>query len=101
MGNGLVTLARATMVADEFGTEHYGTIAGALAVPATIARALGPVAYAALATLAGGYPPVFLLSAAAFLLAALVVSASQPFAATSSWTRRLTSSRISLTRAGG
>ena len=60
-------------VADEFGSEFYGTIAGTLAVPATIARALGPVTYASLVAITGGHAPVLLLGTAVFVIAALLV----------------------------
>jgi predicted MFS family arabinose efflux permease len=52
-GNGLVTLVRASVVADLFGSDDYGSVAGALAAPATAARAVGPVAFAAMIGAAG------------------------------------------------
>ena len=44
MGNGMATLARATVVADRYGPAAYGTIAGVAAALTTGARAAGPVA---------------------------------------------------------
>lgn len=53
MGNGMATLARATVIADRHGTALYGTLAGVAASATTLARALGPVSAAALAALSG------------------------------------------------
>ena len=41
--NGMATLARATSLAEIFGARHYGAIAGAVALGANGARAIGPV----------------------------------------------------------
>jgi predicted MFS family arabinose efflux permease len=54
MGNGMATLARATTIADHFGTAGYGAIAGVAASMTTAARAAGPV-LAALAAAATSY----------------------------------------------
>ncbi len=53
IGNGMTTLARATVVADDYGTDDYGTLAGWLAATTTAARAAGPVAAALLASALG------------------------------------------------
>lgn len=76
-GNGLATLARATVVADAFGAVRYATIAGALAGPATVARALGPVAVAGAVEAAGGYGLV-LGAMAALLLGAAALALAVP-----------------------
>jgi MFS family permease len=55
MGNGMTTLARATVIADRYGSAAYGAIAGVAAFATTAARAVGPVAAAAYAA-ATGYP---------------------------------------------
>jgi MFS family permease len=47
-GNGLMTVVRGTAVTDLIGPAHYGTINGALTTPTMVARALAPVAAAAL-----------------------------------------------------
>jgi hypothetical protein len=47
-GNGMMTIVRGTAVTDLIGRTHYGAINGALTVPMTIARALAPVAAAAI-----------------------------------------------------
>ena len=54
MGNGMATLARATAIADLYGSGAYGTIAGVAGGMTTAARAAGPFA-AALYAAAVGY----------------------------------------------
>lgn len=49
MGNGMATLTRATLLAERYGQEVYGTIAGIAGAVTTAARAAGPLAAAALA----------------------------------------------------
>jgi predicted MFS family arabinose efflux permease len=53
MGNGMVTLARATAIADLYGPGAYGLIGGVAASATTGARALGPVVGAAWAVVVG------------------------------------------------
>ncbi len=67
--NGMSTLARATMVAEIFGSRHYGSISGAIALGANGARALAPVGAALLQLGLGGYEGLFWLLAAALVLA--------------------------------
>jgi MFS family permease len=71
--NGMSTLARATIIAELFGPRHYGAIAGAIALGANGARAIGPVGAAWLQTALGGYEPVFWILTAALVLAGLAV----------------------------
>jgi predicted MFS family arabinose efflux permease len=47
-GNGIMTIARGTAVADLIGRTHYGAINGALTIPTMIAKSLAPVATAAI-----------------------------------------------------
>jgi predicted MFS family arabinose efflux permease len=70
---GMITLAQATVVADVWGRRHYGAIAGAMAVPANMARALGPVGASLLYTVLGGYARLFLLLGAALTVAGMTV----------------------------
>jgi MFS family permease len=42
-GNGVMTIARGTAVADLIGHTHYGAINGALTLPTMVAKALAPV----------------------------------------------------------
>ena len=74
---GIATIIRASAVPEFIGAKGYGTISGALAVPATIARAGGPILAAVIWATAGGYDavlwlmlPVALLSVLAFYFAA-------------------------------
>jgi MFS family permease len=53
MGNGMATLARATVIADRYGQASYGAIAGAAASITIAARAVAPVAAAIYATAVG------------------------------------------------
>jgi MFS family permease len=69
MGNGMATLARATAVADLYGGEAYGTIAGVAAAATTAARAAGPVAAAVYAA-ALGYPALLWTLVALAVIAA-------------------------------
>ncbi len=58
VGAGASTLVRATVVARLYGVESYGSISGVLAMFATSARALAPLAASVGYGLAGGYRPV-------------------------------------------
>jgi hypothetical protein len=42
-GNGVMTIARGTAVADLIGRTHYGALNGALTLPTMVAKALAPV----------------------------------------------------------
>ena len=53
MGNGMATLARATVIADRYGQRAYGTIAGVAGSFAIAAWAIGPVAAAVYAAAFG------------------------------------------------
>jgi predicted MFS family arabinose efflux permease len=56
--NGIFTIVRGTAVPELLSRDGYGAINGALAFPATVARALAPLAAAAIWTAAGGYDAV-------------------------------------------
>jgi MFS family permease len=77
IGNGMMTLARATVVPEMISTDGYGVINGALTFPTNIIRAVSPAAAAALYLLVGGYGGVLwalfvggCIGAVAFWLAA-------------------------------
>ena len=70
---GMLTLARATVIADIWGRRHYGSIAGAMAIPANLARALGPVGAALLYASLGSYARVFWWLTASLAVAGLTV----------------------------
>ena len=74
--NGMATLARATTLAEVFGSAHYATISGAVALGANGARALGPVGASALYALLGGYRAVFWSLAGALVLVGALVAAT-------------------------
>jgi MFS family permease len=68
------TLLQATVVADRWGSAHYGALSGWFAAPITAAAALAPWAGTALAEAVGSYPAMFaglaILGAAAAVAAA-------------------------------
>ena len=71
--NGMATLARATSLAEIFGVRHYGAIAGAVALGANGARAIGPVGASLLWVGLGSYPAVFWMLGVSLVLAAVAV----------------------------
>jgi len=58
MGNGMMTIARATVVPEMISRTGYAAINGALTLPTNIIRAVAPAAAAALYVLVGGYDGV-------------------------------------------
>jgi MFS family permease len=78
MGFGAITPARAALVAELYGSRHYGSISGVLTLFVTVARALAPVSAGLLYTAFGRYEPVFwLLVVLAALAAAAVLLVDQ------------------------
>jgi hypothetical protein len=73
LGFGVATIARPAILADRYGTTAYATISGFLAVPLTIAKALAPLAAAAIRYATGSYRDVALSVAALCLLAAVAL----------------------------
>jgi predicted MFS family arabinose efflux permease len=71
MGSGMAILARATVVADRYGSQEYGAIGGVLAAVTTGARAVGPVAGAAWASLVGYEALLWTLAGLAALAVAI------------------------------
>ena len=69
-GFGVATIARPAILASRYDTSGYATVAGILAVPLTIAKALAPLAAAALRTANGTYTTVALAVAVLCALAA-------------------------------
>jgi predicted MFS family arabinose efflux permease len=76
MGNGMATLARATVLADRYGSAAYGTIASVAASATIGARAAAPVAAAAYAAVVG-YGTLLMTLAAIAVLAALLAFVSE------------------------
>ncbi len=60
-GNGAMTVVRGALPVEMYGRAQYGAIAGALAMPGLLARALGPTLAALLWTAFGGYDGVALV----------------------------------------
>ncbi|MEO3922554.1 MFS transporter [Micromonosporaceae bacterium B7E4] len=58
LGFGVASLAAPALLADRYGTVAYGSVAGLLATPVTLVRAVAPLGAAGLLQVAGGYPPV-------------------------------------------
>jgi MFS family permease len=54
-GNGAMTVIRGALPVEMYGRDHYGSIAGALATPGLLARAVGPIFAALLWSVFGGY----------------------------------------------
>jgi len=71
--NGMVTLARPSVVADIFGRRHYASVNGALAVASNGSRALAPVGAALLEIWLGSYVSLFWALAGALTLAGIAV----------------------------
>lgn len=71
VGNGMATLARATAMADLYGTGAYGTIAGVAGAATTTARAAAPVVAAVFAA-AFGYVALLWALVGLAVLAALL-----------------------------
>jgi MFS family permease len=74
LGVGLISLARAALVADFYGINAYASINGVLALPLTLARAGAPVAAAALHTATGSYGLVMAAVALCSLVACLAMA---------------------------
>ncbi len=86
VGNGSLTIVRGTAVPELIGRASYGTVNGALATPAMLARAAGPIS-ASFVWAAGGYDAVVaasialsLVAAGAFWVASSRTSAAAPTA---------------------
>jgi MFS family permease len=77
MGNGMATLLRASVVAEWYGSENYGSIAGLLSIGNLTARAVAPFAAGVLYTATGSYRPVFLTLFVLAVAAAALVAAAE------------------------
>lgn len=60
-GNGAMTVIRGALPVEMYGRDNYGSIAGALATPGLLARAVGPIFAALLWSALGGYEPTTLV----------------------------------------
>lgn len=70
-GNGVMTIARGTVPAEIWGREGYGGLAGLMATPVILMRAVGPLIAAAVFAASGGYVAVEWLLLAAGAVATL------------------------------
>jgi MFS family permease len=84
MGNGMATLARATVIADRYGPAEYGAIASVAGAGTMGARAAAPVAAAAWAAVVGYGAMLMTLAAIAALASLLAYVAERSFGAQSS-----------------
>ncbi|WP_084961027.1 MFS transporter [Thermoactinospora rubra] len=73
LGFGVSTIARPALLADRYGTAAYASISGVLTLPITFAKALAPLAGAAMAQ-AAGYTLVMAVVAAACLSGAVALA---------------------------
>ncbi|MFI5891101.1 MFS transporter [Actinoplanes sp. NPDC051513] len=80
LGFGVASLAGPALLADRYGTAAYGSIAGTLATPVTLAKAVAPLGAAALYAASGGYLPVLVVVGGLCLVAAagILARASTP-----------------------
>ena len=79
--NGVLTLARATSVADLCGTALYGAISGLMSFWITLGRAAGPTAVALLYTSVFHYEPALGVMAALMAIGRLAYFAAERQAA--------------------
>jgi MFS family permease len=74
MGNGMAILARATVLADRYGQDAYGAIAGTAAVASTTARAIAPLIASAIAAATSYVTLLWTLAGLAVTAAALTAA---------------------------
>jgi predicted MFS family arabinose efflux permease len=70
LGFGLGSLSRPALLAERYDTSAYASLAGTLALPATLAKAGAPLAAAAMFTTTGGYTAIMAAVTVSCLLAA-------------------------------
>lgn len=71
LSNGVLTILRGTLPAAMFGRRHYGAISGALAAPALLAKASGPLVFAMMFDKLGArhvLAPLLVMSLISFLV---------------------------------
>jgi hypothetical protein len=84
-GNGAMTVVRGALPVEMYGRDNYGAIAGALATPGLLARAVGPIFAALLWSALDGYEPATVVlvavataGAVAFIVATRAAATSAP-----------------------
>lgn len=73
IGFGIISPARASLIADRFGTTTFAQINGQLALAVTLARAVGPAGASFLLLFMGSYVSVFWIFAVLTMLAAVIL----------------------------
>lgn len=73
---GAFTLLQASVVADRWGQQHYGAVAGVFAMPITTATAVAPWSAAAVTVVVGSNITMFVVTSAVFGLAGVLAVAS-------------------------
>ena len=71
--NGMVTLVRATIVADWFGREHYASIGGYISSWALLGRAAAPLAVSLVYSQAHSYAPALLMLVGLLLISCALI----------------------------
>lgn len=74
IGNGASTLARAALVAERYGSAHYGSISGSMTTLITLTATAAPLSVGALRDLTGRYDPALWGLAMMSLVAAYLVT---------------------------
>ena len=76
MGFGAIMPARASLVADVYGSTHYGQINSVVAFVSLVARSIGPIGMSLVYEYAGGYPVALagLVATALLAMAALLLA---------------------------
>jgi hypothetical protein len=88
VGQGAATVLRPTLLIDLYGVERIGVLNGLASIPATLARALGPLGATLVVAATGGYTVAFALLAAVSLAATVLAYAALTDVSPSSAGRR-------------
>jgi MFS family permease len=94
--NGLLTVVRAVVPIELFGTQQFGAVLGRFAAPSLIARAVAPAAFAVLSARAGSLAALGAITGIALLALMAFVTAARRFPSRSV---RLTAARLPPSRA--
>jgi cyanate permease len=78
IANGASTLARAALVADTYGSTHYGSINGSMVTMVALVQTIAPIGAGALHDASGNYTLVLWLLAGCSALAALAIFQIKP-----------------------
>ncbi|WP_232323975.1 MFS transporter [Catenuloplanes japonicus] len=98
LGFGVATIAKPVLLAERYDTTRYATLAGIIVVPATLAKAVAPLAAAALYAATGGYTAVFTAVAVCCAVAATAIAALRRGAPQAASDAALTDGRVGARR---